>query len=312
MQHQFTTPEPSVLLTPILAPEPGTEITAVTSDTLSEQDLASQQTQTEAVNALLAATQRKIRRRKAIYWTSFVLMESVILLDRIIYHFSAWLGLARHIPHVAAGTLWGPLIVLAGLMGLFYTMLQPLDINADELARVGGVRAVPALLDALTSGRTPSQRRVIYPALALLLPQMQASDARLLTVSYRRILNKLLRWGYQFNFDKRNEPEFTLAVLKAYEQVGDAKAIPIVEKLANKKARTARQRAVQQAAAQCLPLLQSHTVPLDQNQTLLRAASQSSAAPDILLRPAQDAAPVPAGELLRAADDLRAEVRTDA
>ncbi len=292
MQNQFLTEEPAPGYVPFAAPPQTTE-----ADTLVTT------AQTQAVTVLLAATKRKVRKRKIIFWISFFVMEGLMLIDRAVSHFSVWLGLDSHFSHTVSRTPWIPFFVLAGGVSLVYTMLRPMGFDADELARVGGVRAIPALLDSLNSGTTPGQRRVIYRALTLLLPQMQASDAHLLTAFHRRILNNLLRWGRGFNFDRRDGTSIALAILKAYEQVGNAKAIPVVESLAKIRGNSERKRKVREAAQECLPLLQSHLGELNTMQTLLRASSPSTSAPDVLLRAAAEASPAPAGELLRAGGD---------
>lgn len=295
MQQQFTASEPTDTYVPFVPP----------AEKLLDVDTLAGQVETQAVTSLLTVTRRKIRRRKVIFWIPFFLLGGGIFLDRMIADLPAslvvWLEVVRQSPLAFLYAISTPYPIIVGIAGLFYILCRPLGFNADELVRVGGVRAVPALLESLNSGTIPDQRRVIYRALTTLLPQMQASDAGLLTPFHHRTLNNLLKWGRRFLFDTRAETDLTLAILKAYEQVGDAKAIPVVENLANIRGRSERKRKIREAAQQCLPLLQSHTIPLDQNQTLLRAASQSKAAADVLLRPAAESMNVPAEELLRAA-----------
>ncbi len=296
MQNQFLDLPSSVQTPSFTAPEIQSEEVIVTEQDACE-DIIAEEAQTQAVTTLLAATQRKIRRRKIKFWSAFAVCEGTIIL--IMFPLIAVL----HNSDMALSLMRVCLLVsIVALVCMLYTMQSPTDFDHEELTRAGGVRAIPSLIDSLSSGRTPSSRKGIYNVLTHLLPQMQATDANLLTARRRRMLNFLLKlesrpkwWSME-----HIELSFTLAILKAYEQVGDPKAVPVVRKLANMRARTPRQRTIKQAAAECLPLLQSHTVPLDQNQTLLRAAGQSKAAAEVLLRPAAEAGNVPAEELLRA------------
>ena len=94
------------------------------------------------------------------------------------------------------------------------------------------------------------------------------------------------------------DEEFVIAILKSLEQIGDAAAIPPVTRLANRKGGTDR---IQQAARDCLPLLQANVGEMDFTQTLLRAAEFP--APDTLLRPAASAPTSREDELLRIPDN---------
>ena len=91
-----------------------------------------------------------------------------------------------------------------------------------------------------------------------------------------------------------------VGILKAYEQVGDTKAVPFVKTLAHRKARGTRRRRIHEAALDCLPLLQANTGTISQTQTLLRAADKNISASDILLRPASESDASDPAQLLRA------------
>jgi hypothetical protein len=97
---------------------------------------------------------------------------------------------------------------------------------AQALAGIEDLRAVGPLAEALEY-RSPGSQPTIYPvitgALRRLLPRMQASDAHLLTEPQRSCLYRALLKG---------DAELVLAIVKALEQIGDGKALPYVEKLA--------------------------------------------------------------------------------
>ncbi|HZT42096.1 MAG TPA: hypothetical protein VFA07_07895 [Chthonomonadaceae bacterium] len=127
-------------------------------------------------------------------------------------------------------------------------------------------------------------------ALIRLLPRLQASDAHLLNVEQRKSLCRALN-------DKSSK--LVLAILKAFEQVGDAEALPYVQKLAEGKGRARTEKRIQEAAQACLPFLSRLAEQTQARQTLLRAAGTSQAAEGALLRPASGAPTTDSSQLLR-------------
>ena len=102
----------------------------------------------------------------------------------------------------------------------------------SELTRIEDIRAVGPLAESLAI-EDKRVRPLIHAALIRLLPRLQSSDAALLTLEGRACLNDAL--------DEKNEM-LTLAILKAYEQVGDETALPYVEKLAEDAAASQKWR----------------------------------------------------------------------
>jgi hypothetical protein len=150
-------------------------------------------------------------------------------------------------------------------------------------------------------------------ALTQLLPRLQASDADLLNAAQRTLLcrvlayplNDLFRSDLVVLLTRQTKPmaDLQVAILKAFEQVGDGKALPVVERMAVGPAQTADQQRVKAAAVECLPFLQARAIREQAHQTLLRASSASEPNPDILLRPAGTATTTEAQELLRPEPD---------
>ena len=165
-----------------------------------------------------------------------------------------------------------------------WMMLVPVNVDLEALAQLENVSAVPMLLDALNINVTGRHRKRVTCALTTLLPLLKASDVNLLTPRHRHTLNILLA-SNSSSLLRGVDAGFTLAVLKAYEQVGDAKAIPVVKRLANSRPRNNRQREIQAAAAECLPLLRANVGEVTSTQTLLRASTRHANTPDTLLRP---------------------------
>ena len=95
------------------------------------------------------------------------------------------------------------------------------------------------------------------------------------------------------------ERDFRIAILEAYKQVGDEKALPIVERLANTASSTPAQRLIQEAAQECLPYMKIRVDKLTAPMSLLRGASAGAAPAESLLRAASLAGTSTSAELLR-------------
>ena len=192
--------------------------------------------------------------------------------------------------------------IVLGLIGFLWTLMHPLEFDVEELVRIGGVQAITPLIDAMHSGVSPRRYRTIFTALSQLLPQLKASDTHLLTPAHRRRLNGLLsleRYDYTLNKDSL---AFKIAILKAYQQVGDESSLAVVEKLAKMRGWSNRARILRDAAQECLPHLRERAADTTANLTLLRGSQPESAGKDALLRPAIENAATSAQELLRSTE----------
>ena len=174
--------------------------------------------------------------------------------------------------------------------------------DAGEIAKLGGMQAIPSLLATLRVTQSGKQRRAIVTALTALLPQLKASDAPLITADARRVLHSLLQTAFFVNISDVRTYDLTIAALKALEQVGDAQALPYVRRLANRKPRTLNGKRLQQAAADCLPMLRAHCGDVETARILLRASQPATTDPKTLLRPASGAGQTDNAELLRETD----------
>jgi hypothetical protein len=143
----------------------------------------------------------------------------------------------------------------------------------------------------------------LMETLAPLLRQLTAADARLLNHAQKAIL-------YRFIADEERPmrnyaayipryAEFTLATLKALEQIGDESAIPHVERLAD----TSTYQHIRAAARECLPYLYARQENAHQSLSLLRASGAPGAASEELLRAASGTTPSDPAQLLRASAD---------
>ena len=161
--------------------------------------------------------------------------------------------------------------------------------TVEALAKSNDVRIVGPLCDTL-SFRDAEMAKIAQETLIKILPRLQASDAHLLNREQRDRLYGTLTSG--------NKP-LTLATLKALEQIGDEKAIPEVEKLANgTRFANIEENEIRDAANHCLPFLRERAAAQKAGQELLRASGLNMNTAD-LLRPTSSQATEPQ-ELLRA------------
>ena len=143
------------------------------------------------------------------------------------------------------------------------------------LATYDDVRVIEPFVQAMAHGLEDVKLPAII-ALTQLLPKLKPADARLLSHDSRRILNEMLVNNVKV--------DFVLAILSAWEQIGDAEAIPFVEQLTLGKGATGGNQIVRDAAQVALPTLQASAVRNAASDTLLRS-SQSSDSSSLLLHP---------------------------
>ncbi len=156
------------------------------------------------------------------------------------------------------------------------------------------IKAVGALAEALEWPEEDLQYEA-GAALTFLLPMLKANNASLLNARQRYSLHKVLNIQ-----NVRLHGDLMLAILHAFEQVGDTAAIPYVVQLAAAKPRNSSEAAVVRAAQECLPFLHLCAGNNSASQSLLRASSQSySPAGDNLLRPAKESPETKPEQLLR-------------
>jgi hypothetical protein len=172
--------------------------------------------------------------------------------------------------------------------------------TAGLLARTRDPRAVNVLALAHRSG-DPATRAVAAKALLDVLPMLKASDAERITPDGMRALVAILSVrGLQMT--GLVDTGLIMAVLEALKQVGDARAIPAVERLIamprhiNTLVRLADRwhypplgdsvRKVRTAAEECLEVLRARAQLEKDRNTLLRPAERPDDEERILLRPA--------------------------
>ena len=185
-----------------------------------------------------------------------------------------------------------PLAVLLYSLSFFFTygIVANLPrgtvwLDAEGIASLGGAQAVAPLFSALQSPLFANQKQAIQAALTALLPQMKASDARLMTPACRRVIHGWLTIRPVEIGVKSHHNDLRVAALKALEQVGDSQDIPVVEQVAITKHRAPDFERVRRAALDCLPMLRANCGGVETARTLLRASQSEDVRPDTLLRP---------------------------
>jgi hypothetical protein len=166
---------------------------------------------------------------------------------------------------------------MVGAMGAVAAVTQLHKNAATALASVGDVRAVGALIEVLEVDDKAVQKAAVQ-AISRLLPQLQASNAELLSGEQRRILNGALL--------KRKDPVFAATILNAYRQVGTGGELEAVKAVVDGRSRTASDPQVQAAARECLPIIQVRAIREHEVRTLVRASDNPSEPATDLLRPA--------------------------
>lgn len=151
------------------------------------------------------------------------------------------------------------------------------------------VRAIGPLLEAL---QYADMEGIPQRALMELLPLLEPADAALFNDAHRQNLCRALN---EFNTD------LVILALKALEKIGDGRAIPSVERLANGGGRARIDTQVLYAAQHCLPILEARAVYDTASQTLLRASEPQAEMGTQLLRSAAEQTDSSNQELLRAA-----------
>jgi hypothetical protein len=166
------------------------------------------------------------------------------------------------------------------------------------------------MLQIRPTGRAEKRlRRTLQGMLKHVLTKVHAHDGPHISRAQRDALNRLLA-------NPLEDVELTLCVLKALQQVGDATALPLVQRLytlgvplrwrlPDKYYKCSQVAEIRWAALECLPFLTAQVEKTQQAQTLLRPAQAEAYRPETLLRAAAPANHASSPEqLLRAQSSL--------
>ena len=215
------------------------------------------ETETQAVQemtrSLSAITERDERQRHQ----SKVCLLVVSILDTLgalgAEWFSAHPSRMVHLLSLLLSVFGTGLIIASGALKLW----RRYKSYPADLARLGGVQAIPTLFLVWNHPHTMTERHKAHQALAALLPAMRASDAPLLTPLARETMRQWLQGVIDPDIIGRVTEDLVVSTLKALKQVGDCATVPDVEALANMEIRYSDQAKVKRAAVECLPALQA-------------------------------------------------------
>jgi hypothetical protein len=262
---------------------PSELLTKLSSKKLEEREKAQQAIEEmgdAAADRLMQAIDREAQKRK-----KRVKIYTVII--------SVWVGFMILMAATGYADQIGSFTGMFGAFASFYAVSQQQKNAATELAKLRPKRAVGQLADALEYG-DKNMRMLASSALQDILPQLQASDDHLMNAEQRsKLYNVLKRARF------KQDTLLMVAILKALEQIGDEKALPMVENLSKIEPRNGMERSVKAAALECLPALTERVEKQRRAQTLLRPAAAPDNPAEVLLRPVHGAAPGDPEKLLR-------------
>ncbi len=186
-----------------------------------------------------------------------------------------WLVFVVGMAALDGGKNIGSFTGMIGSMLALFAATQAQKDAANVLSRYDDIRIVGALAEAL-SYDDKGLTKTASDALIRLLPKLRASDHALLSSDQRRHLDKALAQG--------KNRELAMAILDAYEQVGDRTSVSLLEKIAAGEVRAVRNQAIRERAAEVLPAVRSCAELVSAAQTLLRPTVNADE--DVLVRPA--------------------------
>jgi hypothetical protein len=265
------------------------------STTQAASESVSQQMTPEEIDALLATINAEAARRKRYHTIQkgvFITLFGLAMLGLLIFLIH---GLVTG--HWGKGE-WLNFFSFTGVFGGMAAASKPHKEAASKLAQTDDLRAVGPLVDSWDI-EDKHVREVVEPALIRLLPQMKASDAGLLNAEQRDRLNRILKYKHIRRNRWTRHAALVVAILRAYQQVGDSKALQAVQRLADGEGFGAREQGIREAAEACLPFLRLRAEQELAAGTLLRAAAASDTPSNVLLRPAQGVGSTPPQQLLR-------------
>ncbi len=239
----------------------------------------------DAVLDLLRAEKRRARvRRRILLWGLAVCVLGAVAV--------AVLGHASHV-NINPSGLW--IVAVSAVVG---RRLQRKAVR--RLTEFGDLRCVGFLADALHD-RDRSLRPLAMARLTELLPQMKHSDAGLMSEEQKLSLYKAVRLE-EARPPRVEEAQFLVAALGALEQIGDERALPYVEGIAQQAPRSAEEHRVVTAASDSLPALQQRVQNQREAARLLRPAAAPAEGADTLLRPTYGPGETDPALLLRASE----------
>lgn len=243
-------------------------------------------------------------------------------------------GMGMFGPGLAVGAVFGAVLVLIGeapglfgaalglsvlaFLGFLYNMYRVVPKRyksrdaaqspAARLAELGDARALPPLLDFWITSTDLTLSYEVVPAVASLLPHLDAGNADALPAKTRRQMRQLVGLtglaisGAQEPTYRKLYAGCMVALLDALARIGDTEAVSAVSALTKIRGDAEAVACVREAAKDCEAHLQGLLSREAMPQTLLRASDARDARPGELLRAAQGVSAPDAATLLRPGD----------
>jgi hypothetical protein len=295
--------------------------------TRAEAERVMQQSGVSAIEPLVAILTRELAAHRKRQWMGLAGMFSFGLGSMAALHF----GLIYDVRLLLIGVAVG----MVGMMLLADTM-QPSRLQkntAAMLLTIDDLRAIGPLLD-IRRTYTAESRKVRWP-LHCMLHRLRASHSVLIDERHRDHFRSVLKYWQQYQRHRFYGTDYIIAILTALQQIGGARDLPYVERIAypdrahhtadaglcsmRKRDSSAQdwmrgrqmqeldKSRIMQAAQQCLPYLQMNAEQQRVSNSLLRASDSSTGTSDILLRPAGSGATSGQYVLLRASPTTETE-----
>jgi len=191
----------------------------------------------------------------------------------------AWILGANDNTGAAQTVLWlGITIGFLMVIPNTYFLQQQYNLAAEIERNMDNLHDMSVVADLCHMLHTASHD-IAVRTLTVLLPRMDHTQVQLINFQQRKMLYDML------TSNRRGEDQLILSILAVLQRIGDSKAIPYVQKLANGELRARRNRAILEAAQSCLPVLFSISKQNDSQLSLLRPANAWEESPHHLLHP---------------------------
>ena len=259
------------------------------------------ETETTAENAAVAARQAAhLKRLRQRYYRRRNEFAPGLTVFGIVTLFSLFAGLDG-LPFATVINMILMLSLIGVYLGavVFWIKRRKPVLQTDDAAQMSGAEAVGPLLDFLAGAAHDRDIRALCNALAPRLLALDGDGAAALTASQRNTLTRYLKLIALTALNLPTQPDFCVGALHALTQIGDAKSVPLVEKIAVMRTPTADRARIQETAVECLPLLKMRAGLAAEAKTLLRASAPEKAGRGELLRAATGPDAAKPNELLR-------------
>jgi hypothetical protein len=234
------------------------------------------------------------RRRRTVFFIAAPIFVPLFIILLWNYTGIGWDIVDFYIQHPGEG-FWATMVAVIVMMSWLLHAVFPYETKRalKGAAELEDIRLVGPLVELLKF-EDAGIKRLAGETLIKLLPRLNASDAGLLNAEQRALLCKAL-------MARVNAESFRIAILKAFEQVGDSSCLAAVQRLADGEVVKEAEARVRDTARECVPFLQARLDQEKAAQSLLRPSAAGHCS-ETLLHPVT-ASPAEPALLLRATSE---------